>query len=331
MPTVMPSSSPSARRCMDLRPDRPVSGIVEDAAAGLLEAPRSLPPKYFYDAVGSALFDQICDTPEYYPMRTEAALLAAHAGEIMRRYQPRALVELGSGMSRKTRHLLRATPAPAQLTYWPLDVCEPVLETQAVALEREFPGLTVQPLVGDYHGGLANLPAMNGPRLFVFLGGTLGNFQHGEAVSLLRELATLMAPADALLLGVDRVKATARLNAAYNDAAGVTAAFNLNLLQVLNRELGADFDPAAFAHHAVYNEQAAQIEMSLISRRVQQVQLRALRQRITLAAGEAIRTEISRKFTPESLRALLAEAGLGLEALYQPEDGSFSLISARRG
>lgn len=130
---------------------------------------------------------------------------------------------------------------------------------------------------------------------------------------------------------MDRVKAPARLNAAYNDAAGVTAAFNLNLLQVLNRELAADFDPAAFSHHAAYNEQAAQIEMSLISRRAQQVELGALRRRITLAAGEAIRTEISRKFTPESLGALLAEAGLGLEALYQPEDGSFSLVSARRG
>ncbi|HJO36651.1 MAG TPA: L-histidine N(alpha)-methyltransferase [Gammaproteobacteria bacterium] len=330
MPTVMPSSSPS-RRCMDLRPERPVPGIVEDAAAGLLEAPRSLPPKYFYDAVGSALFDRICDTPEYYPTRTEAALLAAHAGDIMRRCQPRALVELGSGTSRKTRHLLRAAPAPARLTYWPLDVCEPVLEAQAIALEQEFPGLAVQPLVGDYHGGLAHLPPMPGPRLFVFLGGTLGNFRHHEALALLQELAVLMAPADALLLGVDRVKSTARLNAAYNDAAGVTAAFNLNLLQVLNRELAADFDPAAFSHHAAYDERAAQIEMALISRRAQQVELGALQRCITLAEGEPIRTEISRKFTPESLRALLAEAGLGLEALYQPEDGSFSLVSARRG
>jgi L-histidine N-alpha-methyltransferase len=140
-----------------------------------------------------------------------------------------------------------------------------------------------------------------------------------------------MAPADALLLGVDRVKSTARLNAAYNDAAGVTAAFNLNLLQVLNRELAADFDPAAFSHHAAYDERAAQIEMALISRHAQQVELGALQRCITLAEGEPIRTEISRKFTPESLRALLAEAGLGLEALYQPKDGSFSLVSARRG
>lgn len=317
--------------CIRVPATRPVAGIVDDVRSGLLVRPRSLPPKYFYDARGSALFDRICDTPEYYPTRTEDSLLATCAERVISSARPDHIIELGSGASRKTGHLLAAVDrvGPDTCEYWPFDVCEPMLRQAAARLISEHPGLKVNALVGDYLAGLDGLPRPAGRRLFVFLGSTIGNFQPAEATMFLRELAALMDHGDSLLLGVDRVKEAAVLEAAYNDAEGVTAAFNLNLLRVLNRELDADFVPDGFRHRAVYDTDLRRIEMHLVSRTDQSVTLRRLGEELSLEAGESILTEISRKFTPEDLDELLGEAGLEPVARYEPANGYFSLIHAR--
>jgi len=308
----------------------PASGsLLEDARRGLAARPRSLPPKYFYDARGSWLFDRICDTPEYYPTRTEAALLALTARDIVAAVRPAHLVELGSGTARKTRHLLDGCQAlRCYCTYWPLDVCEAALHATGHALTADYEWLCVTGLVGDYLAELDALPAMSGRRLFVFLGGTIGNFTAAEAVRFLRGVRGCMRPDDRLLLGGDRVKDPTVLHRAYNDAAGITAEFNLNLLRVLNRELRADFDPGAFAHEALYNPQAEQIEMYLVASRSQTVSVGALGRAFRFEAGERMLTEISRKFTPDSLRGLFGAAGFTIERHYQPDNGYFSLVLA---
>ncbi|NIR59159.1 MAG: L-histidine N(alpha)-methyltransferase [Gammaproteobacteria bacterium] len=312
--------------CRHVRPSRHVPGLLEDARAGLLSRPRRLSPKYFYDARGSYLFDRICHTPEYYPTRVEAALLERHAKDIVERVRPAHLVELGAGASRKTPHLFDACAAlGCHPRYWPFDVCEEILVDTALRLQAAYPWLAVTPLVGDYLGGLDDLPAIKGPTLYAFLGGTLGNFEEAEAIRFLVDVRGRIAPGDRMLLGVDRAKPVEVLEAAYNDAEGVTAAFNLNLLDVLNRELDADFDTGAFEHRASYNAEAQRIEMHLVSREAQRVRLRALDATIGFEAGETVRTEISRKFTPQSLRALIERAGLWIEHLFEPPDGYFSL------
>lgn len=312
-----------------VRPSRPTRGLLEDVRAGLLCAPRSLPPKYFYDDRGSRLFDRICDTPEYYPARSEAALLARHAGAIVGSIRPDHIFELGSGSARKTRHLLDACAAAGlTCTYWPFDVCEPMLVQAGAALLQEYPWLQVRALAGDYLGGLGHLPQPPGRRLFVFLGGTIGNFAPDEALGFLRDLRARMRPGDALLLGADRVKDPQVLHAAYNDAEGVTAEFNRNVLAVLNRELEADFDPQGFAHYAPYNPDQQQIEMYLIARGPQRARLGCLGLTLDLPEGERILTEVSRKFTPSRLRALLEAAGLALNGHYAPADEYFSLALA---
>ncbi len=309
-------------------PARPVNDLAADARAGLLSRPRSLPPKYFYDATGSALFDAICDTPEYYPTRTEQALLAARGAALMARAAPRALLEFGAGTARKTRHLLdHATPG---CRYLPLDICAELLAVVGATLAAEYPRLEIEPCCGDYHAGLDHLPRPEGPCLYLFLGGTLGNLDDHEAQDFLDEVAAHMRPGDCLLLGLDRVKARTRLEAAYDDEAGLTARFNLNLLQVLNRELGADFDPAAFRHLARYNEDRARIEMYLVARRDQRVRLAALDTVIELARGERILTEISRKFTHDSAEALIDAAGLRLLDHLEAPGGDYSLLLAQR-
>ena len=243
------ASDIDALRCQVVPSARPVAGLAEDARRGLLHRPRSLPSKYFYDERGSRLFDAICRTPEYYPTRTEGMLLARHAAAIIAQARPEHILELGSGASRKTRHLLAACEGGRHTpTYWPFDVCEEMLLAAGAELAGRYDWLTINPLLGDYCGGLRHLPAPNGRRLFVFLGGTIGNFERAEAIALLCELYAIMAPGDRLLLGADRVKDPAVLLAAYNDAQGVTAEFNRNLLQVLNRQLGADFVVEAFRH-----------------------------------------------------------------------------------
>ncbi len=306
-------------------------GLEEDVRQGLLRGPpRSLPPKYFYDARGSALFDRICDTPEYYPTRTEDALLAQCAGTIIATVRPRHIVELGAGTSRKTRRLFDACVSEqCHSGYAPFDVCHDVLVEAGGSLVNDYDWLTVNALIGDYHAGFEHLPRFDGHSLFVFLGGTIGNFSESEAVEFLSELRAHMQPEDRLLLGADRVKDPAVLHAAYNDAAGVTAAFNLNLLEVLNRELDADFIANSFYHHACYDPGTQRIEMYLVSKHRQSVHLHRLNQRLEFADGEAMLTEISRKFTPESLLALLAGAGFRMERHFEAPAGHFSLMLAR--
>jgi len=308
-------------------PCRPVNDLAADARAGLLHRPRQLPPKYFYDASGSALFDAICDTPEYYLTRTEHALLERCAAGLMQQAAADAVIELGAGTARKTRTLLaHARPGTR---YRPFDICAPLMQQVGRDLGREFPHLRIEPCCGDYHAGLAHLEHPPGRCLFLFLGSTLGNFEDDEASTFLDELTGQMAPGDCLLLGVDRVKSRQRLEAAYNDAQGLTARFNLNLLEVLNRELLADFDPAAFRHHAFYNASAHRIEMHLHCLRACRVQLRALGETIHLAQGESIRTEISRKFTRSEAELLLQQAGLEILAHEEAPNGDFSLLLGR--
>lgn len=310
-------------------PQRSVPGLEEDARAGLVQPPRSLPPKYFYDAYGSELFDRICYTQDYYPTRTEAALLEGHADDIIAAARPRHLVELGAGALRKTHHLLDACDRQTlEITLWPFDVCQPIMEEAAERLVARHERLRINILVGDYLAGLGHLPAMTGPRLFVFLGGTIGNFTHDEAVAFLGELRALMGPDDRLLIGADRIKDSSVLTAAYNDREGVTAAFNRNLLNVLNRELEADFSLEGFRHEAVFDPAASRVEMRLVAEADQSVYLGRLDTRITFESGESILTEISRKFSLEGLTELLAEAGLTRAQHYEPADGAFSLLLA---
>lgn len=311
-------------------PARPLTGLVEDASAGLLERPRQLPPKYFYDDRGSQLFEAICRTPEYYPSRTEAGLLADHATTIIERTRPAHMLELGSGSSRKTRYLLDACDRLGRhCCYWPFDVSAQMMLDAGAALVADYHWLRVHALIGDYTGGLVRLPLPDdGSRLIVFLGGTLGNFEPQAASAMLREIAALMGPQDALLLGLDRVKSRQRLEAAYDDAEGITAAFNRNLLAVLNRELGADFPVDAYRHHAVFDADKARIEMRLAAEYGHRVQLPVLDTSIEMAAGEEILTEISRKFTPESIECLLADAGLRLDIHFEADDGDYSLLLA---
>lgn len=332
MAGISPESVPqgSAVQVLSVEPTRRQPTLAEDLDAGFRERPKSLPPKYFYDERGSALFDRICDTPEYYQTRVEDALLRDCAVRVLERVRPAHIVELGSGTCRKTRRLLDACQALGlQPRYWPFDVCREVVEQAGAELVAAYPWLAVTGLVGDYHAGLDALPSPPGRRLYVFLGGTLGNFSAAESVSFLGELRACMGGGDALLLGVDRVKSPAVLEAAYDDTAGVTAAFNLNLLHVINRELRADFPPELFVHRAVYNRPAGQVEMYLEATRALQVHIGALGRSYAFDAGERMLTEISRKFTPQGIAAELAEAGLAIEADFEPDNGAFSLVLAR--
>jgi len=316
--------------CAQIAPSRHVPDLVEDVRAGLLAAPRSLPPKYFYDARGSELFDRICDRPEYYLTRAEMALLDSHAADVVDAVRPERILELGSGAPRKVRFLLDACDSQGlRPTYSPFDVCEDVLVDSARSLASGYPWLQVDALLGDYSAGLDNLPQGAGPSLYMFLGSTIGNFPPEAATAFLAELHAVMARKDRLLLGADRVKDPKLLHAAYNDGAGLTAAFNLNLLHVLNRELEADFDPGAFRHYACFSPACSRMEMYLIAAREQQVHIGSLGERLHFHEGEHILTEVSCKFTRTRLQAMLAEAGFAIERHFEPGDGGFSLVLAR--
>ncbi len=313
-------------------PIRPIADIAQDAQQGLTRRPRSMPPKYFYDERGSRLFDAICATPEYYPTRTEEALLSAHAADIIAEVRPEHIVEFGSGTARKTRHLLDACARRGEpAAYWPFDVCEAVLLETGQQLVEEYQRLRVNVLIGDYLGGLQGLPSFHGGCLFLFLGGTIGNFTEAQAQGFLRELRAVMRPGDCLVLGADRVKSADVLHAAYNDSEGITAEFNLNLLRVLNRELEAEFRLEGFEHRALFNRDASQIEMYLVSSLDQWVRIGALDKTLRFAAGEEILTEISRKFTPSRLESMLSLAGLNVARHLEPENGYFSLLLATPG
>jgi L-histidine N-alpha-methyltransferase len=320
----------SRLRATRVLPVRPIPGIAEDAATGLLGEPRSIPPKYFYDERGSRLFDAICETREYYPTRTEEKLLVEYSNDIMSVVRPDHIVEFGSGAARKTRHLLSACDQHKEtVAYWPFDVCEAMLLESGRRLVEEYDWLRVNALVGDYLGGLADLPRPAGNSLFLFLGGTIGNFTEPQAQQFLDEVRAVMVDGDYLLLGADRVKDADVLHAAYNDADGLTAEFNLNVLQVLNRELDADFEETCFEHAAVFNNEASQIEMYLVSRQRQSVHVGVLDETLQFAEGDKILTEISRKFTPVHLESMLEAAGFRIERHLQPNNGYFSLLLAR--
>lgn len=310
-------------------PSRPTPSLADDVRAGLARRPRELQPKYFYDDLGSQLFDAICDTPEYYLTRTEDRLLRRHAAAIVERAGPHSVLELGSGTSRKTRHLLAAWNEPGGV-YWPFDVSGETLERVAVELAARYPALRIHPLVGDYTAGFGNFPDLDGRTLALFLGSTLGNFTAAFAGEFLADFSTHLDPGDCFLLGADLDKDPRLIEAAYNDAQGLTARFNRNVLAVLNRELGADFDPRGFAHRAVYDRDARQIEMYLDSTRDQTVTIRGLDLTLSFSAGESILTEISRKFTVEQLEGLLAGARLDVVERWIDDERPYALLLAER-
>ena len=281
-----------------------------DVSRGLRQTPKSLPPKWFYDEVGSALFDQITRLPEYYPTRTEAAILAARAGSIAEATGADTLVELGSGTSEKTRMLLDALRDHGTLRrFIPFDVDAGILQSAGAAIEAEYPGVDVDAVCGDFEEHLPEIPG-GGRRLVVFLGSTIGNLTAGPRAEFLTALTDVLAPGDSLLLGTDLVKNTARLVRAYDDSAGVTAAFNRNVLAVVNRELDADFDVDAYQHVARWNADEERIEMWLRANRAQSVYVGALDLTVEFADGEEMLTEVSCKFRPDAVTAELAAAGL---------------------
>ncbi|MFE6666422.1 L-histidine N(alpha)-methyltransferase [Streptomyces sp. NPDC057697] len=296
-----------------------------DVLHGLTRHPKTLPPKWFYDARGSELFEEITRLPEYYPTRAEREILIDRADEIARVSGARTLIELGSGSSEKTRHLLDALPALH--SYVPVDVSESALRGAAQALLAQRPELSVHALIADFTGGLA-LPGTPGPRLIAFLGGTIGNLLPEGRAAFLKSVRSLLSPGDALLLGTDLVKEEGVLVAAYDDAAGVTAEFNRNVLRVVNRELGADFEPAAFDHVALWDPERAWIEMRLRARRAHTVKVPALDLLVGFEAGEEMRTEVSAKFRQEGVRAELDAAGLRLDQWWTDSGGRFALSLA---
>ncbi|MGH8972720.1 MAG: L-histidine N(alpha)-methyltransferase [Acidimicrobiia bacterium] len=296
-----------------------------DVAAGLTSVPKELPSKWFYDEEGSALFDAITRLEEYYPTRRERAILAARAREVAELTGAEVLVELGSGTSEKTRLLLDALRGAGTLRrFVPFDVDAATLEAAAGAVAAEYPGVEVEPVVGDFEGDMSRLPG-GGRRLVAFLGSTIGNLGPEARAAFLGGIGAALQPGDAFLLGVDLVKDITRLEAAYDDDAGVTAAFNRNLLHRINRELGADFVPDRFDHVARFDTGAEWIEMLLRSQVAQVVTVRALDLTVSFAAGEEMRTEISAKFRPEGVEAELTVAGLAPLRFWTDPDGDFGL------
>ncbi|MGW4028661.1 L-histidine N(alpha)-methyltransferase [Streptomyces sp. NPDC004838] len=296
-----------------------------DVLHGLTRTPKSLPPKWFYDARGSELFEEITRLPEYYPTRAEREILIARAPEIAAATGARTLVELGSGSSEKTRYLLDAMDALTPLHgYVPVDVSESALTGAAGSLLADRPGLHVHALIADFTRGLA-LPGTPGPRLIAFLGGTIGNLLPAERAVFLRSVRSLLEPGDALLLGTDLVKDESVLVRAYDDAAGVTAEFNKNVLRVLARELDADADPADFDHVAVWDREREWIEMRLRARSALILKVPELDLVVPFEKGEELRTEISAKFRQEGVRRELADAGLKLANWWTDSKGRFAL------
>jgi L-histidine N-alpha-methyltransferase len=304
--------------------------LAEDVLDGLTRPFKELPPKHFYDARGAELFDQICELPEYYPTRAERAILEGAAEELAELTGAVELVELGSGTAAKTRVLLDALEAAGTLRrYIPVDVTESMVRDCAEELTSEYPGLRVHGVIGDFERHLDRVPPATGPRIVAFLGGTIGNFPPGSRRRFLRKIGRLLGPEDHLLMGTDLVKDPRLLEAAYDDAQGITAEFNRNVLRVLNRELQADFDPYDFDHVALFDPEHEWIEMRLRARRELTVVVRGLDLPVHFDAGEELRTEISAKFTPERLEGDLSAAGLELVRWLTDADGQFALTLSR--
>ena len=307
--------------------------LANDVLDGLTKPFKELPPKHFYDARGSELFEQITEQPEYYPTRTELAILRDSAAEIVARTGAGELVELGAGASDKARLLLdamRETVPTHPRRYIPLDVSRSVVEDAARTLSEDYEDLQVHGVVGDFERHLEHVPDAAGvPRIVALLGGTIGNFPPGTRRNVLGKIATLLGPGDRLLLGTDLVKDPHVIEAAYNDAAGITAEFNRNLLYVLNRELDGDFQPESFQHVAFYDRRNEWVEMRLRATRASSVYIADLDLRVEFAAGEELRTEISAKFTRAHVEADLEASGLELERWFTDDEELFAVTMAR--
>jgi L-histidine N-alpha-methyltransferase len=312
-----------------LTPDHAARALRHDAVLGLGSDPKWLPPKWFYDARGSELFEEITRLPEYYPTRAEREILDARAGELARRTAARSLVELGSGSSEKTRLLLSALHDHGTLQeFVPLDVSESALREAVQAIVSDYPTLRVHGVVGDFTAPLAGLPGES-PRLVAFLGGTIGNLLPAERHGFLTGVRRVLRPDEWLLLGTDLVKDPEILVRAYDDSAGVTAEFNLNVLAVLNRELGAGFPLEKFAHVARWNAEHEWIEMRLRAESAMRVEVPAVDLVVELADGEEIRTEVSAKFRREGVERELKGAGFELDCWWTDDSGRFALSLAR--
>jgi L-histidine N-alpha-methyltransferase len=318
---------PASNR-VQARPGRYLAALRADVMSGLTSTPKTLPPKYFYDERGSALFDEITRLPEYYLTRAETEILQARAGEIARLSGCESLVELGSGTSAKTGLLLRAMIEAGPLReFIPFDVDPTVLADATAALQERYPGLRIAPFVGDFEHDLGAIPA--GPhRMIAFIGSTIGNLDPPARAKLLSQVSAALQPGDTFLLGTDLVKDAGRLLRAYDDAAGVTAEFNRNVLHVINRELSADFAVDEFQHVAVWDAGDQWIEMRLRAASEQRVMVAALDLTVEFAAGEEMRTEISAKFTPAQVQGELEAAGMEAVRFWTDPAGDFGLTLA---
>jgi len=305
-----------------------LDSLREDVLTGLTSQPKELPPKWFYDKHGSDLFERITRLDEYYPTRREREILETRSQEIAALSQAESLVELGSGTAKKTHLLLNALEKTGQLQeFIPFDVSEKTLRESAALLNQHYPSISVHGVVGDFQHHLPFLPQSqnNSPRLIVFLGGTIGNFKPKERIAFLNQVASGMKPKDTFLLGTDLLKNKARLEAAYNDKENITAAFNKNILRVVNRELQADFAVEAFDHLARFDQKNSWIEMLLRSTRHQTVHIGALGIEVEFAANEEMRTEVSTKFTQETVKNELDETGLKLSEWWTDPADDFAL------
>ncbi len=325
----IPNSYPAITIDVVLGPDGWNAGLRADALAGLTSSPKMLTPTWLYDDTGCRLYDEITRLPEYYPSRAEQSILLRWAPAIVSAAGADTLVELGSGTSAKTRTLLDAMAATGRLCrFIPFDIAHATLSESAEMIAAEY-GIEVHGVVGDFRHHLGSVPT-GGRRLFAFLGGTVGNFEPAERSALLDGIARSMAPDDALLLGTDLVKDHARMVRAYDDHAGVTAAFNKNVLNVLNHELGADFDLDDFDHVAVFDTRREWIEMRLRSRRRHTVTVPDLDLVLEFEAGEDLRTEVSSKFRIQRVAEELSAAGLHVADMWTDSDGDFALTLAMR-
>jgi L-histidine N-alpha-methyltransferase len=311
-----------------LSPDEVRRQMRSDALAGLQAQEKSIPPVWFYDERGSTLFEEITQLPEYYPTRAERALLEAHASSIAEMSKADTLVELGAGACDKTRVLLTALQEAGTLArYVPFDVSDEFLRNSATTLSEEYDTLDIHLVIGDFHQHLSEIPT-EGRRMIAFLGGTIGNLNPAQRARFLFDLNCTMSSDDSLLLGTDLVKDRRRLVAAYDDAAGVTADFNRNVLHVLNEQLGGDFDPAQFEHVALWNEDEQWIEMRLRAQRSTEVSLTGAGITVRFDEGEDLLTEISSKFTPDRVEQELSEAGFVVEGMWGADEGEFLLSLA---
>jgi L-histidine Nalpha-methyltransferase len=327
-------SSSTTARSADVRidvylRDGALATLAEDVREGLSATPKALPPKYFYDSRGSELFEQITQLPEYYPTRAEQSILDEVGTEIVDLVRPGELVELGPGSARKTHALLDPMCAEGLARrYVPVDVSEAAVQESATRLLDSYDDLTIHGIVGDFERDLDRIPSNGERRLIAFLGGTIGNLDAGERQTMLRKVRDQLGREDRLLIGTDLVKDRDRLEAAYNDSAGVTAEFNRNVLNVINSNLDGDLDPDRFEHRAIYDERREWIEMRLCASQRHVAHIDAIDLEVAFQAGEHIRTEISCKFTQERLEREYEEAGLELLDVYTDRDGLFALSLA---